>query len=195
LRRPVINEETGEVEHENDLTKARYDVWVDVGPNSSSRRAATVRALTGVAQVTQDPEMLAVLSNAIMQNLEGEGLGDLRDYARRQLIKRGVIKPTDEEAQEMAQEQAGQGPDPQAQYLQAAAEQASADAALGRAKTVQTIADAALKRAQTDKTVAETHGEVHAQGLAAFGAIQDAAQRAPQFGGSSPPVMQPASSM
>lgn len=179
LRRPVINEETGEVEHENDLTKARYDVWVDVGPNSSSRRAATVRALTGVAQVTQDPEMLAVLSNAIMMNLEGEGLQDLRDYSRKQLVKRGVVKPTDEEAKELAEEAQGQGPDPQAQYLQAAAEQASADAALGRAKTVQTIADAALKQAQRDKTVAETHGEVHAQALRTFGALQDAAMPSP----------------
>jgi len=183
LRRPVIDKETGEQVLENDLDEAKFDVWVDVGPSSQSRRAATVRGLTGMAQITQDPETLNVLTAAAMMNMEGEGLGDVRDFFRARMVKMGVVKPTQEEQQELAQAAANQQPDPQAEYLKAAAEQASADAAQARAKTIDTIAAAALKRAQTDKTIAETHGEVHAQALSTFGAMRDAAQQAPALPG------------
>jgi hypothetical protein len=30
-----------------------------------------------------------------MMNMEGEGIGDVRDYFRMRLVKMGVIKPTD----------------------------------------------------------------------------------------------------
>ena len=52
LGKPVLNEETGEVEYENDLSSAKFDVAVDVGPSSSSRRAATVRSLMGMIQIS-----------------------------------------------------------------------------------------------------------------------------------------------
>ena len=42
----AIDPNTGEVVSEADLSRADFDVWVDVGPSSASRRAATVRALT-----------------------------------------------------------------------------------------------------------------------------------------------------
>jgi thymidine phosphorylase len=45
LMTPAISE-IGEVITENDLSKASFDVDVDVGPSSSSKRSATVRALT-----------------------------------------------------------------------------------------------------------------------------------------------------
>jgi hypothetical protein len=47
---------TGEQVTKNDLTKAALEVNVDVGPSSTSRRAATVRAVTGMMQLTQDPQ-------------------------------------------------------------------------------------------------------------------------------------------
>jgi hypothetical protein len=55
LMKPQIDEETGELIYENNLGDALFDVAVDVGPSSSSRRDATVRALTGMMQVTTDP--------------------------------------------------------------------------------------------------------------------------------------------
>ena len=61
----------------------------------------------------------------------------------------GVVKPTDDEAQEMMAEMQGQPQDPNAIYLQAAAEEATAKAAQARASTVKTIADAELSRAKT----------------------------------------------
>jgi hypothetical protein len=56
LMKPQIDEETGELIYENNLGDALFDVAVDVGPSSSSRRDATVRALTGMMQVTTDQQ-------------------------------------------------------------------------------------------------------------------------------------------
>ena len=55
LMQPAISE-MGEVIMENDLTKATFDVDVEVGPSSSTKKQATVRALTGMMQITADPK-------------------------------------------------------------------------------------------------------------------------------------------
>jgi hypothetical protein len=157
LMQPTIDQETGEVKMANDLGAAKFDVDVDVGPSSSSKRAATVRALTGMMQITQDPETLQVLGAMAMMNMEGEGVGDVQDYFRKRLIRMGVVKPTDAEAEALIAEMqaAGQQQDPNAIFLQAAAEEAVAKAAKARADTVETIASAELKRAQTAETIAK----------------------------------------
>lgn len=156
LMQPTVDQETGEVIMANDLGAAKFDVDVDVGPSSSSKRAATVRALTGMMQITQDPETLQVLGAMAMMNMEGEGVGDVQDYFRKRLIRMGVVKPTDAEAEALMAEMqaAGQQQDPNAIFLQAAAEEAVAKAARARADTVETIASAELKRAQTAETIA-----------------------------------------
>lgn len=148
LMRNVISE-SGAVTAENDLSKARLQVSVDVGPSSSSRRAATVRALTGMMQITQDPETTQVLGAMAMMNMEGEGISDVREYFRGKLVKLGVIKPTPEEAKSMTDAKANAKPDPNALYLQAAAEEAAANATQARAKTVLTIAQAEETKAKT----------------------------------------------
>lgn len=168
LRTPTIDPDTNEATLANDLDKARFDVWVDVGPSSSSRRSATVRALTGLASIAATDEDRTVLLSTAIMNMEGEGLQEVRDYYRAKLVRMGVVKPTDDEIKQMAQEQQNAQPDPQSQALIAMAEESQANAAQSRAKTVQTIADADLKRAQTAKTMAETMGEQHGQFLASI---------------------------
>jgi hypothetical protein len=155
IRQPVVDPETGEQGMANDLDDAKFDVRSDVGPSSQSKRAAAVKALTGMAQITTDPEMQQVITSAAIMNMEGEGLQDLRDFCRARLVKMGVIKPTNEEIQELTAQAQNQVPDPQAEYLAAAARQADSDAALGHAKTIDTLASAKLKDAQTDKTLAD----------------------------------------
>ena len=152
LMRPMVNDE-GELEHENDLTEAEFDVAVEVGPSSSSKRAATVRALTQMMAVTQDPEAQRVLQAAALMNMEGEGLSEISEFFRKQLVQMGVVKPTEEEAAAMAQ--AGAQPDPNAVFLQAAAEEALAKAAQARAGVVKTVADSELARAKTLETVSK----------------------------------------
>ena len=153
LQRPVLGDD-GQIEYENDLSEAEFDVAVDVGPSSSSKRAATVRALTGMMQMTQDPELVGVLANAAIMNMEGEGLKDIRDWSRKRMLKIGAARPTDEEAQELAQAAQGQQPDPQAQYLQAAAREAEAKAMQAQANTVLTIAKGKETEAKTAEILA-----------------------------------------
>jgi hypothetical protein len=155
LMKPSIDQETGAVVMENDLTSATFDVIADVGPSSSTKRQATVRALTGMLQITQDPETAQVITAMAMMNMEGEGISDANAYFRKKLLRMGVVKPTDMEAEELMAEMQGKPQDPNAMYLQAAAEEAVAKAARARADTVETIASAELKRAQTAETIAK----------------------------------------
>lgn len=155
LMQPMIDQETGAMKMSNDLSEATFDVIAKVGPSSSSKRAATVRALTGMMQITQDPETQQVLTAMAMMNMEGEGVSDANAYFRKKLLRMGVVKPTDDEAEELMQEMQGQPQDPNSMYLQAAAEEASAKAAKARADTVETIASAELKNAQTLETFAK----------------------------------------
>jgi hypothetical protein len=104
-------------------------------------------------QITQDPETAQVLTAMAMMNMEGEGISDANAYFRKKLLRMGVVKPTDDEAQELMAEMQGKPQDPNAVYLQAAAEEATAKAAQARATTVKTIADAELSRAKTVETL------------------------------------------
>jgi hypothetical protein len=167
LMRPVLGE-NGEVEVENDLSAATFDVTVDVGPSSSSKRQATVRALMGMIQITQDPEIAQVLQSMAIMNMEGEGISDVRDFFRERLLRLGVVKPTQEEAMRLMEEQmqAQQAQDPNAIFLQAAAEEAIAKAARARADTVRTVADSELIRAKTVETLAKVDMDVDNQAIA-----------------------------
>jgi len=164
LMKPMIDPETGAVVMENDLSNATFDVVSEVGPSSSSKRAATVRALTGMLQITTDPETAQVLTAMAMMNMEGEGVGDANAYFRKKLLRMGVVQPTDKEAEELMAEMQGKPQDPNAMYLQAAAENEMAKAAKARADTVETVASAELKRAQTLETLGKV--EETAQGMA-----------------------------
>jgi hypothetical protein len=149
LMKSVIDEKTAEVTHQNDLSCAKFDVNVEVGPSSSTKRASTVKTLINMASLTDDPETKQVLGGMAMMNMEGEGISDVRRYFRQKLIRMGVVKPNDEEAIQLKQEQANQQPSAQDQYLLAAADQARAEGASAQASTIQKQADADKKRAET----------------------------------------------
>lgn len=182
LLRPSVDEVSGETIYENDLSEAKFDVAVDVGPSSSSRRSATVRALTGMMAITQDPETMQVLGAMAMMNMEGEGISDVRDFFRRKLIMLGVVKPTKAEMEEMMQAKANQPEDPNSIFLQAAAEEAVAKAAKARADTIETVAAAELKRAQTVETMAKVSGAEQDQAIKALQTMGSAAIAAQQLG-------------
>ena len=186
LLRPVAGE-SGETEYENDLAEADFDVAVDVGPSSASKRQSTVRALTGMMTITQDPETIQVLGAMAMMNMEGEGIADVRAYYRQKLIRLGVVKPSPEEAQQLAQEAQNaqnQPPDANTQFLMASADQAAAAAVKARADTVLTVAKSKQTQAQTLETLAgidlaeQQHGLEVAKAMGeAFSAQQDLQQQ------------------
>ena len=176
MMQPSIDQETGAMVITNDLTSATFDVNVDVGPSSSSKKAATVRALTGMLQITTDPETAQVLGAMAMMNMEGEGIADANAYFRKKLLRMGVVKPTEKEAEELMAEMQGKPQDPNAMYLQAAAEEATAKAAKARADTVETVASAELKRAQTLETLGKVDETAQNMALTNAEAVQQILQ-------------------
>jgi hypothetical protein len=176
LMQPTIDTETGAVVMANDLSSATFDVVADVGPSSSSKRAATVRALTGMLQITQDPETAQVLTAMAMMNMEGEGVGDANAYFRKKLLRMGVVQPTDQETEELMAEMQGKPQDPNAMYLQAAAENEMAKAAKARADTVETVASAELKRAQTLETLGKVDETAQNMAMTNAQAVQEILQ-------------------
>lgn len=179
LNRPVLNAESGETEFENDLSDAKFDIAVDVGPSSSSKRAATVRAITGMLAVTQDPQTASVLTSMAMMNLEGEGMGEVRSFFRDRLIQMGVIEPTEQEAMDMAAAAQNAPADPNAVYLQAAAQNEEAKAAKARADTILTVAKAEETQAKTAETLAGIDRDDREQVLKMAKAVQEAGTTRP----------------
>jgi len=160
IAKPVIGE-AGEIEIKNDLTKADFDVAVDVGPSFTSRRDAMVRMLTGLLQMANDPQDAKVITSLILMNAEGEGLGDVNKFYRKQLVGIGVIEPNEEERAAMAaaaEQQAA--PDPQAEYLAAASSKEAALAQKATADTQKTLAEVEKTNAQTAEIMAKLGGEL-----------------------------------
>ena len=153
LMKPQIDEETGELIYENNLGDALFDVAVDVGPSSSSRRDATVRALTGMMQVTTDPTTQQVLQAMAIMNMEGEGIGDIKEYFRKQLVQMGVLQPSEEEQQQMMEAQANVQQDAQTTYLLAEAAKSQAQAIQAQANTEYTLARSEETKAKTIQTL------------------------------------------
>jgi hypothetical protein len=114
--------------------------------------------------------------------MEGEGISDVRDFFRERLLRLGVVKPTQEEAMRLMEEQmqAQQAQDPNAIFLQAAAEEAIAKAARARADTVRTVADSELIRAKTVETLAKVDLDTTKQALETAQTVNELAKTATQ---------------
>ena len=149
LNKPVMDPETNQQILENDISKANYNIAVNVGPSSSSKRSAIVRSLIAIMNVNRDPETAQVLNAMIMMNLEGEGMGGMHNFFRQKLLRMGVEKPTPDEQKQLEQEAANKKPTPQDEFLLKSAENEGAKAAKSRA-------DTALSLEKTKKTAAET---------------------------------------
>jgi hypothetical protein len=140
----------------NDMTEARYDVVIDVGPTFSSRRDSTLNTLAQIMPtIAQDSPYHAPLMSMMIQNLDGEGLDDLKRLNRRLQLQQGIVEPRNEqELQELIQfaQQAQQG-DPlleaQQQYLQS-------EAVKNQTQAMKDAAEIEKKQAETLKTIAET---------------------------------------
>jgi len=154
LGKETINK-SGQLASDSDLSKANLDVAVDVGPSFMSRRNATVTALTGVLQMTTDPQDAKILQALIMMNMDGEGLTEVREYKRKELVALGVLPPNEEEQAAMAEQEQNQEPNPQDAYMLAEAEKSKALAIKAEADTEYTLAKTQGEQANTAKTIKE----------------------------------------
>lgn len=151
---------------ENDLSQAKFDVAVEVGPSSSSKKSSTMRQIIEMMKIATDPETLQVLGAMAMMNMEGEGVDEAAGFFRKKLVSMGVVEPTEEEAKDLAEAQANAQPDANTVYLQAAAQEAEAKAVKARADTISTIADAKKTEVETLKIAQEIDASQQDQAFA-----------------------------
>lgn len=152
----VVDRQTGNVVALNDLSTGRYDVTVDVGPSYTARRDATVSALTQVLQtmLPQDP-MRPVIQGIILDNLDGEGMDDFKEFNRKQLLTTGAVKPRNQKEQQIVQQaQAAQQQQPNPEMVAAMAQDKLANAELQKAANEQADIQVKAFKAQTDAQVA-----------------------------------------
>lgn len=169
----AVTDEKGVFSVRHDLSKGKYKVISDVTEATTTRRDKTVKTCFAAAQMVGgfDPDMANAFLTTAVLNMDGEGIEDLQDYLRQKALLSGLVKPTDEEKQQLeAAAEQEQQPDPQQMALLAVAKKedalggkAIADTKLSEAKTqlteaqiVETLAEARLKGAQTAKTGEET---------------------------------------
>lgn len=162
----VKDRQTGQVIGLNDLSTGNYEVCVDVGQSFATRRDATVRTLSTMLQgIPPQHPYYSLIMGMIIDNMDGEGIGDLKDYNRQQMILQGAVKPrTPEEKQMLQQAQMAQQsqPDPMMVAAQAEAQKAQAEMLNAQTKSadIQIKAfvaqqNAQLSQAQTVKAFAE----------------------------------------
>ncbi len=138
----VVDSQTGRVVALNDLSTGRYDVSVDVGPSYTARRDATVSVLTNVlsTMLPNDP-MRPAIQGIILDNIDGEGLDDFKEYNRNQLLTSGIVKPRNEKEQQIVM-----------QAQQAAANQQNPEMVLAQAQMVAAQAEAQKATNETAQT-------------------------------------------
>jgi hypothetical protein len=149
LNQDAIDPKSGKLMQKNSLRDASLDVTCSVGPSFESKRAAIVRALTGLMALSDDPADRKVLLAGSLMNMEGEGLESFREYYRKQLVQMGVEEPNDEEREAMEAAAEQEQPNPEAEFLASEAAKNMAQAELDNARALEVAA-------KVDKIVAET---------------------------------------
>jgi len=138
---------------QNDISSASFDVNVEIGPASKTRKDAVLRMMKDFMQIpTMDPQTAQILQWYAISNLEGDGLTGLQDYAHQKLVAAGAIKPTEEEAKAMSEAAQNQQPDAQTQWALAAADKEKALAGKAQAEMMETLANIDQIRSKTELT-------------------------------------------
>ncbi len=167
----------------NDFTTGAYKVIVEVTEATATRQDKTVKSMMKLAEIAGAMGNQALGNVALLtavMNQDGEGMGDLQGWARKQLIAEGVVQPNEEEQAEMEEAQQQQQPDPTAIALLAQAKDSEASAGLKEAQTGKAAADTKLSEAKTIETLASAKSkgaDAEATMIDAHTGAEDAATR------------------
>ena len=174
----VFDEETGQEVVINDITKGKFEVYADVGPNFQSQKdeaRSEMRELYTALQGTPEGEMVLLTYFTLM---EGPKTDHLKAYARKRLVMQGLMDPDTDEEKQMLQQASQQQQQPDANMVMAMAEQTKAEADMAKVqmdgqhnqqstqiklyeamtKRVKVEADAQKQGYDAQKTLAETEG-------------------------------------
>ena len=149
----VFDEETGQEVVINDITKGKFEVYADVGPNFQSQKdeaRSEMRELYTALQGTPEGEMVLLTYFTLM---EGPKTDHLKAYARKRLVMQGLMDPDTDEEKQMLQQASQQQQQPDANMVMAMAEQMKAEADMAG---VQSSAQKDQAQTQIDAYKAET---------------------------------------
>ena len=99
FNQPIKDEQTGEVVIVNDLSAGKYETYVEAGPSFTTLRDESAQQLIDLA--TGSPRFEAVATDLIAKNLNILESEELTQRIRTQMIQEGVVKPTQEEIEEL----------------------------------------------------------------------------------------------
>jgi len=147
--------ETGELITPTVISKGRFKVDVEVGPQYESQREATVESLQkAIEAVGPESPYFAPLMAMWMKNISGTGLDELKEFNRNQMLQMGLAKPENDEEAQMLESLQNQV-DPQEELNKSISNQQNAEAKSLEAGAQQKLADAAKKKAETVKIMTE----------------------------------------
>lgn len=150
-----LDPQTGNPIQLNDLSRGRFSVDVEVGPQYESQKEATIDSIESVIEkVGPDSPYFGALMGVWMENISGTGLESLKKFNRQLMLKQGLVEPETPEEEQMLQ-QLQQETDPQEELVKAAANQQNAEANNLEASSIQKLADAQYKKAQAAEKVVD----------------------------------------
>jgi tRNA(Ser,Leu) C12 N-acetylase TAN1 len=169
---PIMDEETGEQVIVNDLSRGKYQSYVEAGPAFTTLRQESAQQLIELA--TGSPVFERVATDLIAKNLGILESDELTSRVRKLMIQDGTVTPTEEEIEELGLGQ----PQPPSEEQLALLENV-------RMQTAQMAADIENKNADSDKKDSETlKNKMTAQGQAitAYGDLIDAYEQQAKLG-------------
>lgn len=160
LHDSIVDKNTKVYEIHNDFSKGRYKVISDVAEATNTVRDKTVRANLKAAEVAGsvgDAEAAQICFTIALMNMDGEGGDVAQKFARRRLVKMGLVEPNEEEIAAAEEAAANQQPDPAAQLAEAQVVALKAQAGKDVAMTGKYEADAGQSQAATVLKLAQAH--------------------------------------
>lgn len=150
-----LDPQTGNPVQLNDLSKGRFSVDVEVGPQYESQKEATIDSIENVLQkITPDSQYFGPLMAMWMENISGVGLAPLKKFNRELMLSQGLIEPETPEEQQVVKAIQNEV-DPNDKLIEAATNQQNAEAKNLEASAQGKLASAQKDMATTEKTKAE----------------------------------------
>jgi len=155
-----LDPQTGNPIQLNDLSRGKFSVDVEVGPQYESQKEATIESIESVIEkIGENSPYFAPLIAMWMENITGTGLDPLKKFNRNLMLKQGLVEPETPEEEQMLQSLQEQT-DPQEELVKAAANQQNAEAKNLEASAGQKYADAQNKQADSQLKKAQAAEKV-----------------------------------
>lgn len=150
LNKPMADEQTGEIVKSNNISAGNFECVVEVGPGYDTLHEEAIENIRGVmADVPPDSPYYDVLLASLVEAMGQGGFTQLKDFARKQMLKTGLKEPETPDDKAFL-EQASQ-PGVEEEMAKAASEQALADAKRSQAGAVKDMAQAKKYIAETQE--------------------------------------------